>query len=93
MADPCCALGSIERPVDLSSTFGSGIAFLQKNGLLRSPAAPLPRICPADFRDHTRPLVPPYPLPELLQELVGDPPTDAGRSVAWPYPNLTTSEA
>lgn len=67
----------------------SGLAFLQRSGLVPTHKNPEPRIEPKAFLVHSLELEPPLPLPDLVYHLDGDySPPDRGQTLQWPHPDI-----
>lgn len=64
----------------------SGVAFLKRAGLIRTPAINTPKVEPGAFLVHSIPLAAPLPLPELQRTELGSPEPDRGPAKSWPYP-------
>jgi hypothetical protein len=64
-----------------------GRPFLRRIGIITPLFGPKPVLEPAELLVHKFPLVPPLPLPELMQHLDGEPPPDkaGAQSTSWPY--------
>jgi hypothetical protein len=64
----------------------SGLAFLQRAGLVPTYLNPEPRIEPHAHKVHSLELEAPLPLPALLYHLDGDySPPDRGQTEGWPH--------
>lgn len=65
----------------------SGLAFLQRTGLVPTYLNPEPRIEPRSWSIHSASLEAPLPLPNLLSHIDGDTsPPDRGQTYEWPHP-------
>lgn len=62
----------------------SGLAFLQRSGIVPAHSNPEPRIAPNTHLVHSIPLTAPLPQPILRQALEGDDPPDRYQAQPWP---------